>query len=104
MLIVVGRVELRIPAHSLKEKRRALRSLIDKGRSRFDVRIAEVDGQDTWQRAVVGYAVVGSQRAVLEGISEKVMSFIVESGAGEVVDAVSETLVFSDLSLAEGDS
>jgi uncharacterized protein YlxP (DUF503 family) len=56
------RVELRIPqAHSLKEKRGALKPLIAELRKRFGVSVAEVDYQDQWQRATLGLAVVAPQ-------------------------------------------
>ena len=48
-------LEIYIPdAHSLKDKRQVLRSLKDRLRARFNVAVAELDHQDTWQRAQVG--------------------------------------------------
>jgi len=48
-------LEIYIPeAHSLKDKRQVLRSLKDRLRGKFNVAIAELDGQDSWQRSVVG--------------------------------------------------
>ena len=61
------RVELRIPeAHSLKEKRGALKPLIAELRRRFGVSVAEVDHQDLWQRATLGVAVVAPQAGQLQ--------------------------------------
>jgi hypothetical protein len=73
MRVGVIRLELRLPgARSLKEKRRPLRSLIEQIRNRFHCAVAEVDHQDTWQRAAVGIAVVAADekglRTVLEGM------------------------------------
>jgi uncharacterized protein YlxP (DUF503 family) len=48
-------LELHIPdARSLKDKRQVLRSLKDRLRGHFNVAVAELDHQDTWQRALVG--------------------------------------------------
>ena len=48
-------LEIYIPeAHSLKDKRQVLRSLKDRLRGKFNVAVAELDGQDSWQRSVVG--------------------------------------------------
>jgi uncharacterized protein len=48
-------LEIYIPeAHSLKDKRQVLRSLKDRLRGKFNVAVAELEGQDSWQRAVVG--------------------------------------------------
>ena len=45
---------------SLKDKRRIVRGLIDRVRERFQVAAAEVDDQDVWQTAVVGFACVSN--------------------------------------------
>lgn len=53
------RLELHVPAsRSLKEKRAALRPIIEGIRHRFQLSVAEVGYQDKWQRALVGMAVV----------------------------------------------
>ncbi len=98
MLIAVARIELRLTfAHSLKEKRRALRSVIDRAQARFGVHVAEVAGQDTWQRAVLGFAIVGSDRQTLESLQYKVGDLILASDIGLVVSDTRECLVFGDL-------
>ncbi len=43
-----------IDTHSLKEKRGLLQSLMTRLRDRFNVSIAEVEGQDAIQQAVLG--------------------------------------------------
>jgi uncharacterized protein len=60
-------LEFRIPdCHSLKEKRGLLRSLESHLRKKFNISIAEVDRQDSWQAAVIACSMVGSDRVVLE--------------------------------------
>jgi uncharacterized protein YlxP (DUF503 family) len=59
MYVGALRMEFTLPgARSLKEKRKPLRSLKDRVRRRFNVAVAEVGGQDLWQRTVVGVALV----------------------------------------------
>ncbi|MBN1257786.1 MAG: DUF503 domain-containing protein [Planctomycetes bacterium] len=59
MFVGALRVEFLVPeAHSLKDKRKPLRSLKDRLRSRFKVAVAEVDAQDLQQRVVIGVALV----------------------------------------------
>ena len=53
-------------AHSLKDKRQVLRSLKDRLRGRFNVAIAELDGQGSWQRATIGIVSVSNNAAYLE--------------------------------------
>ena len=59
MHVAIVRLELHIPtSRSLKEKRGALRPVIEGIRHRFQLSVAEVGYQDKWQRALVGMAVV----------------------------------------------
>ena len=60
-------------SHSLKEKRQVLRSLKDRLRHRFNVSVAELDGQDSWQRAVVGVVAISADAAYLEGALRAVL-------------------------------
>lgn len=61
------RLELRIEhAHSLKDRRQVVRSLKDRLRHRFNVSVAEVGGQDTWQRASLSIVAVSGDRAYVE--------------------------------------
>jgi uncharacterized protein YlxP (DUF503 family) len=60
-------LEIHIPdARSLKDKRQVLRSLKDRLRGRFNVAIAELDHQDTWQRSQIGIVSLSSDEAHLE--------------------------------------
>jgi len=66
-------LEIFIPdARSLKDKRQVLRSLKDRLRRQFNIAIAELDGQDTWQRAVVGVVSISADTRHLEDALEKV--------------------------------
>ncbi len=59
MHVAVVQFELHIPtSRSLKEKRAALRPIVEGLRHRFQISVAEVGYQDKWQRALVGMAVV----------------------------------------------
>jgi uncharacterized protein YlxP (DUF503 family) len=55
-------VEVRLhfgDVHDLKGKRKLLKSLKDQLRRRFGASVAEVDGQDKWQRSTLVCALVG---------------------------------------------
>lgn len=87
------RVELLIPmSHSLKEKRRPLRSLIEKLRNRFHVSVAEVDCQDLHQRAVVGVAFVAADGGVLADQMRAVRDFVVGNPDCQVLDIAERSL------------
>ena len=60
-------LEIHIPdARSLKDKRQVLRSLKDRLRAHFNVAVAELDHQDTWQRAQIGVVSLSNDSAHLE--------------------------------------
>jgi uncharacterized protein len=71
-------VELRLhfgESQDLKGKRKQLHSLKTQLRQRFGASVAEVDGQDTWQRSTVVCALVGGHEvqeraAALERFAE----------------------------------
>jgi uncharacterized protein YlxP (DUF503 family) len=73
-------VEVRLrSSHSLKDKRSMLRPVVEGARRRFSVAAAEVGHQDSWQRAVLGFATVSSSAThaeeVLDGVERFVWSF-----------------------------
>jgi uncharacterized protein len=77
MVVAVLRVALSIPeAASLKDKRRVLRKVIERVKSRFEVAIAEVGENDLWQRAQVGVVAVGNDRRFVNEVMDKVLHFI----------------------------
>ena len=68
-------LEIYIPdSHSLKDKRQVLRSLKERLRARFNVAVAELDGQDTWQRAQVGVVTLSNSAAHVEQSLQAVFS------------------------------
>jgi uncharacterized protein YlxP (DUF503 family) len=91
--VALGTVELHLPdVGSLKGKRHVLKGLKEKLRRRFEIAVAEVDHQDSWQRATLGLACVsGSARHANEVIS-KAMDFIEDNVDGYVIDIQIEML------------
>lgn len=74
---VVGLVHLRLhvaQAQSLKDKRQAIKSFKDRVRHGFNVSVAEVDHLDNRQLAVLAVAMVGNDRAYVEGALQKIVS------------------------------
>jgi uncharacterized protein YlxP (DUF503 family) len=74
---VAVRFDLRVPqSRSLKAKRMALRPIIDGLRHRFKVSVAEVDHQDTWQRAAIAVALVSGSERHLREMCDSVERFV----------------------------
>ena len=59
-------------SHSLKDKRNAVRSLKDRLRTRFNVSVAEIGGQGSWNRAVVAVVTVSNDREYAEQLLQAV--------------------------------
>ena len=71
------RFDLHLPAcHSLKEKRAVIKPILEGARRRFQVAAAEVDHQAKWQRASLGFAVVGESAAHVGDVLDKVERFV----------------------------
>lgn len=73
MYIVYGYAELFLPyCSSLKEKRKIIKSIIDRIRKRFDISICEVEHHDLWQRSIIGFSAVTHKNAELELITNAI--------------------------------
>ena len=84
MNIGVGKVGLRIPENmDLKGKRQVLKSITGRIRHRFDVAVAEVDDNDSWQRATIGFCCISNNKRYSNQVLSKVVAFI-ENGRFDV--------------------
>lgn len=99
MIVALARLSLYIPhSHSLKEKRAVVRKIVDRIQARFKLHVAEVGGQDTWQRAVLGFAVVGSDPQVASQVADEVVRAIqsMAEGEGQLLSVDRDTIHFGD--------
>jgi hypothetical protein len=88
MIVAVAQITLHIPDnHSLKGKRKVVKSLIDKVRHRFSVTIAEVDGHDLWQQAILGLALVSNDSQILDASMTKIIGYIEDQHLAQVIDS-----------------
>ena len=80
-------IELMIPwAHSLKDKRSAVRGLKDRLRSRFNASVAEVAYQDKWQRAIIAVCIIGGDKRRLESDMTRVRQLCEEAQDLQIAD------------------
>src|SRR6266540_1698912 len=85
MFVGVLRLTLHLPdPGSLKSKRHLLRSAIDRVKAKFNVSIAEVGGNDLWQRAVVGVSAVSNDHAFVNEALDKVADFVASIHGGQI--------------------
>jgi len=77
MVIGFGYVTLHIlESHSLKEKRRVVRSLLERARKRYNVSIAEVDHQESWQVAGIGFTCITNSSGHADSMLAEIISYI----------------------------
>lgn len=86
MIVGLCTLELFIPdAHSLKEKRKVVQSLITRVRGRHNVSVSEVEHQDLWQRAGIAIAAVGTSRRHLESMFDGILREIESTVPAQIV-------------------
>ncbi len=85
-------------ARSLKDKRQALRKMIDRIRARYNVSIAEVGDNDVWQRAVIGITAVANDHSFVNEVLDKVVRDLESLGAAELVNREMEIETYSQMS------
>ena len=80
MNVGVCKLSLRLPENqSLKGKRRVVSSLCSKVRNKFNVAIAEVGDNETWQLATLGVTCVSNNSRHVDEVLDQVVAFIERS-------------------------
>jgi uncharacterized protein YlxP (DUF503 family) len=94
MNVGVARVSLHIPENAdLKGKRQVVKSIIGRVKSRFDVAVAEVDDNDSWQTATIGICCISNDRRHSNEVLSKVVHFIETAGFdAEILDISTEII------------
>ncbi len=84
----VGVLTITIHLHaiaSLKDKRKIIKSLLERLRSRFNCAAAEIEGQDSKQIARVGLAVVSNDARMVNRQLDLIADFVHQDGRFAVV-------------------
>lgn len=81
---------------SLKGKRRIVKSVVERLRSRFNVSAAEIKAHDNKQLAVVGVSVVSNDGKHVDEQLDKIVNFITNDGRFYVGRVQRETFTTDD--------
>jgi len=93
MIIGTCQVDLLIADNrSLKGKRKVIKSIKDRVRSRFNVSIAEIGHQEEWQRATLGIVCVSNDIRLVDSVLNKVVNLIETSSDATLMDYQIEIL------------
>lgn len=78
--------------HSLKEKRKVIKSLCEKLRKKYNVSVIESDAQDIHQTIILSIAFLAGNSALSHSISEKICAFIEANTDAEMMEVKVEYL------------
>lgn len=93
MVVGIGIVTFRLhECHSLKAKRKIVKSIIAHIRNRFNASVAEVGANDIHQRAVIGFALAGNDRSLVNSKIDKIFNLIDDLGLAEIIDTEIEII------------
>lgn len=93
--MVVGVCEATFRAEwvtSLKEKRMAVKSLVERTRHKFNVAVAEVDRQEEHKMFVLGFACVTNETRHADTMLRNVLDFMEKNTEAELVSVEREIL------------
>jgi uncharacterized protein YlxP (DUF503 family) len=79
-------------AHSLKEKRAVLKSMLTRSKQRFNVSAAEVDHQNVWQRTRIAFVTVSSSKELADKEMEQVLQYLESNPEWECLEVQKEYL------------
>jgi uncharacterized protein YlxP (DUF503 family) len=93
MVVGMAKLRLRLPEnHSLKGKRKVIKSICEKVRHRFNVSVAEIDSHDLWQASEIGLSVVGNERGYVNSKLDKAINFVEDLHLAEIIDVHMELI------------
>jgi uncharacterized protein len=93
--MVVGVLQMHLvirEAASLKDKRRIVKSLLERIRHAFNVSASEVGAQDLRQTAILGITLATNDRAFADQVMAKVVDVARHTPGAELVDYETEIL------------
>lgn len=81
-------VQFSLPeCHSLKEKRRIVKSLKDRARAHHNVSIAEIGELDKWQYAAIGVTAISNDKKVIDSALQGILRQVETSVPGYILNS-----------------
>ena len=93
MVVGTGIITLRLhDCRSLKSKRKIVKSMINRLRNNFNVSIAEVGSNDIYQKAEIGFSLIGNDAAFINSKIDKLLNMAEDLGLAEIIDSEMEII------------
>ena len=86
MIVGTGLITLRLhDCRSLKGKRKVVKSMISRLRNNFNMSAAEVGSNDIYQKAEIGFSLVGNDSALVNSKIDKIFNMAEDLGLAEII-------------------
>ena len=93
MVVGIGTITFRLhDCHSLKGKRRIVKSIVMQLRNHFNASVAEVGANDVYQKAIIGFAMAGNQTPTINSKMDKLVNLAEDLGLAEMIDSEMEII------------
>jgi len=93
MVVGIGTITFRLhDCHSLKGKRRIVKSIVTQLRNHFNASVAEVGANDVYQKAIIGFAMAGNQTPTINSKMDKLVNMAEDLGLAEMIDSEMEII------------
>ncbi|MCX7772025.1 MAG: DUF503 domain-containing protein [Clostridia bacterium] len=80
---------------SLKDKRRIIKSLVEKLKNKFNVSVAETGQLDSWNYCELGVVCISNEAAHADSMMSSAVNFIENQGTVELTDVETEIIPYT---------
>ena len=95
MRVIVMKVSLKADwAHSLKEKRMVVKSIIAKLQNKFNISVGEIENQDIHNLITIGIAGISLDAKVCDSTIENIINYIEEITDAEIINIEQEVNIY----------
>ena len=93
MVVGIGIITFRLhDCRSLKGKRKIIKSIISRLRNNFNASVAEIGSNDVYQRAEIGFSLVGNDQGIINSKIDKMVNLAEDLGLAEIIDTEMEII------------
>jgi uncharacterized protein len=93
MVVGIGIITFRLhDCHSLKGKRKIIKSIISQLQNNFNASVAETGFNDIYQRSQIGFSMVGNNRKIVNSKIDKIFNMADELCLAEIIDTQMEII------------
>ena len=95
MRVIVMKVSLKADwAHSLKEKRMVVKSIIAKLQNKFNISVGEIENQDIHNLITIGIASIALDAKVCDSTIEHIINYIEDITDAEIINIEQEINIY----------